>query len=277
MKSKKNGKPFKKKIWNISGASNLDNLNTELRANMAYIRRRRADVLSELPPTQISRVIVEITNRKQYDDVLLDDTIIPIGKIEKLRLLAGQGKITAAIEWIEDFLEESDEKLVIFAHHKEVQSALCKAFPNTLSILGEASAEERDRANKEFLENPTKRLIVCSMKASSEGIDLISAANMLIVEQDWTPTTHEQIIGRCNRMGQTQDKVNVWFMLGDETTDNDIYELLVKKEQITEMINEGKPLEELGLEDFDITKEITARYSSRAIAERIEQRVIRRD
>jgi SNF2 family DNA or RNA helicase len=54
--------------WDFTGHSNLEELNTKLRLN-CYIRRRKIDVLKDLPPKQRVVIPFEISNRKEYDSV----------------------------------------------------------------------------------------------------------------------------------------------------------------------------------------------------------------
>jgi SWI/SNF-related matrix-associated actin-dependent regulator 1 of chromatin subfamily A len=51
--------------WDVSGASNLDELNERLRET-CYVRRDKRDVLTELPPVQRQSVLLPITNRAEY-------------------------------------------------------------------------------------------------------------------------------------------------------------------------------------------------------------------
>lgn len=58
---------FQKTIWDTSGAANLQELNDRLRAT-CMVRRRKVDVLTELPAKQRAQVVFEIDNRKEYED-----------------------------------------------------------------------------------------------------------------------------------------------------------------------------------------------------------------
>jgi hypothetical protein len=47
------------------------------------------------------------------------------------------GMLKAVIEWLADFFDENpDEKMVVFAHHRQVQERLIAAFPNCARIYG---------------------------------------------------------------------------------------------------------------------------------------------
>ena len=55
--------------WDTRGASNLFELNTRLRRSGILIRRRKEDVLTELPPKERISIPLEITNRPEYNRV----------------------------------------------------------------------------------------------------------------------------------------------------------------------------------------------------------------
>lgn len=57
--------------WDLSGAANLEELNRLLRER-CFIRRNKADVLTELPAKQRSVLPVEISNRKDYETASSD-------------------------------------------------------------------------------------------------------------------------------------------------------------------------------------------------------------
>lgn len=51
--------------WNMDGATNLDELNERLRSS-CFVRRLKADVLTELPPKQRAVIPIEIDNMREY-------------------------------------------------------------------------------------------------------------------------------------------------------------------------------------------------------------------
>ena len=60
-------------------------------------------------------------------------------QLNALKRLAARGKLGAALAWIEDFLA-SDEPLVVFCGHREVQDAVLERFPDAAHLLGRDSA-----------------------------------------------------------------------------------------------------------------------------------------
>lgn len=162
-----------------------------------------------------------------------------IVRMNLLRRVAGEGKLRAACWWIQEFLESTDAKLVVFAHHVPVQRALLRQFPDAARVLGESSAQDRQRSIDEFQGNPECRLIVCSLKAAGVGITLTAASDVLTIELDWTPATHDQAEDRAHRMGQP-GSVTCWYLLADGTIDEDMDELIEQKRQITSATLDGE-------------------------------------
>ncbi len=276
----------KKKFWDISGSSNLLELNQNLRSFM--FRKTKAEVYDQLPERQIVEIVVELDNREEYDRVEKEfiewykqkkseeeefkayletlpanrrgwailnfqqeierkyGRIQELIKIEPLRQVAVKGKLAAAIEWIENFLE-SGEKLIVFCHHIEIQKALVNHF-KCLSILGETSLEDRDKAVEKF-QNEADLLMACSLKAASVGLTLTSSNNGLFLEFPWTPAELEQAISRfdirMNCEGE-KDKINVYYFLGKDTIDQSMLKLLAhKQEDISKAIDGEEIFKEL--------------------------------
>ena len=127
--------------WDFTGTSNADELNDLLR-RVCYVRRNKADVLTELPAKGRYTVEAELSGQamKQYRHAEAD-TLVWLGgegrgsnsaehlsKITTLKRLAGEGKVEAACEWIDTFLDSTDRKLVVFAHHISVVDAIAVSY-----------------------------------------------------------------------------------------------------------------------------------------------------
>lgn len=156
-----------------------------------------------------------------------------------LKRLAARGKMEAVKEWVATFLE-SDEKLVLFAHHIDIQKALLAEFPGAARLFGEDDAETRQANVDRFQQDPACRLIVCSLKAGGVGITLTAASNVAFVEQGWTPADHDQAEDRTHRIGQ-HDQVTAWYLLADRTIDMEIADLIERKRAVVDAATEGKP------------------------------------
>ena len=243
-------------------------LHWHLRAR-CFVRRLKADVLPQLPAKTRAIVPVELDNEAEYRhaerDLIgwlrsqpldlreLDAKVAAALRAERLvrlnalKLLAARGKLHAALTWIHDFCS-SGERLVVFAHHREVQQALLEHFPHALHILGRDSALQRDAALQRFQapDGPENQLIVCSIEVAGQGITLTRASNVVFLEQDWTPAKHDQAEDRCHRIGQ-QDAVNAYYLLAADTVDETIATLLERKRAIIGAVTDGLQESEEGV------------------------------
>ena len=51
--------------------------------------------------------------------------------MSKLRHLAGLAKIPATLDYVDEFVKDTDRKLVVFAHHIDVQEILYESIKET--------------------------------------------------------------------------------------------------------------------------------------------------
>lgn len=264
----------------ISGAKNLPELHEKLRQN-CYIRREKSEVLAELPAKTRQIIEVETDNRKEYrkaENDLIDylknelseskDFLKSIKhlsekeqkeakvlwrnekvnnakqaehlvRINLLKQLAAKGKTGAAIEFISDIAE--NEKVVVFAVHKEVVSSIADHF-GCKKIDGTVKPEDRQKAVEDFQNNPDTKVIVLNIAAGNVGLTLTAASKLVFIEQGWTPGEHDQAEDRIHRIGQT-NAANIYYLIAKNTIDVDIYNLIDQKRQVTDAVNKGLSVE----------------------------------
>jgi len=132
---------------------------------------------------------------------------------------------------------------VVFAEHVAIQKAVMKRFPGAVHIFGADSAEKRREAVDDFQDEDGPRLMVCSMKAASQGITLTRASNVAFLELDWTPARHDQAEDRLHRIGQ-ESAVTAWYLLAPDTIDETMAELLQRKRGLIDAITDGQVRDE---------------------------------
>ncbi|MCW3027922.1 MAG: hypothetical protein JWN81_1133 [Solirubrobacterales bacterium] len=252
------------------GADAHQRLHWHLRAR-CFVRRLKADVLPQLPAKTRAVVPVELDNEPEYRlaerDVVawlqsqpldlreLDAKVAAALRAERLvrlnalKLLAARGKLHAALGWIHDFCT-SGERLVVFAHHQEIQRAVLGRFPGALHILGTDTPVARDRALRAFQapDADGNQLIVCSIEVAGQGLTLTRSSNVMFLELDWTPAKHDQAEDRCHRIGQ-EDAVNASYLLAAGTIDETISTLLERKRAVIGAVTDGRSEDEEGVVD----------------------------
>jgi len=249
-------------------AGSDDRLHWNLRA-VCYVRRTKQQVLPQLPSKRQDTVPVLLSNEHEYrlaeEDVVAWLQTLPLDlgtldakiaaalraeqlvRLNNLRQLAAAGKLPTALAWIADFLE-SGEPLVVFAEHIAIQKAVLQRFPGAAHILGADSSHARQRAVDAFQREDGPQLIVCSMRAASQGITLTRASNVAFLELDWTPARHDQAEDRLHRIGQ-ESAVTAWYLLAPDTIDETMAELLQRKRSLIDAVTDGQVQDEERLVD----------------------------
>jgi SWI/SNF-related matrix-associated actin-dependent regulator of chromatin subfamily A-like protein 1 len=259
-----------------SAASN-DRLHWNLRAH-CYVRRTKKQVLPQLPSKRQDMVPITLSNEADYrlaeTDVIAWLQSLPLDlksidakiaaalraeqlvRLNNLRQLAAHGKLPTALAWIEDFLV-SGEPLVVFAEHIAIQKAVLERFPKAGHIMGADSSRDRQRAVDGFQAEDGNQLIVCSMRAASQGITLTRASNVAFLELDWTPARHDQAEDRLHRIGQ-ESAVTAWYLLAPDTIDETMASLLQRKRSLIDAVTDGQVHDEERLVDA-VVRELRAR------------------
>lgn len=304
--------------YDVSGHANLADLNEALLSSGAMIRRRKEDVLLELPEKRwvtvpvvmgdgekeylkaeadCIRWFVELPARRErlrdkcweewqagegsrfdtfqeFFEASLRDSenkarmAQHLVRFEALKTAAWHAKRDSVYGWISEFLEGSDKKLIVFAHHREAVDALATKF-NAVRIQGGMAVEQVEENKRLFQEDPRVRVIVCNIKAGGVGHTLTAASDVAFVEFPWTPADMDQAIDRAHRIGQ-RDSVTGWVLTAarssgedDPTIEDEIMMLLAEKRAVVEAITDGREMPE---EMTSILGALTERWERRAAA-----------
>ncbi|MGP1677892.1 MAG: SNF2-related protein [Burkholderiales bacterium] len=264
--------------WDVTGASNLEELQDRLRAAV-MVRRLKADVLTELPAKRRSvvvlpaegasaaikaesagydvaqariesaRVAAELAKAEGEESYaaavarLRDASSAAFTEISRLRHATAVAKIPQVIEYLTDVCES--EKVIFFAHHLDVLRAVNDAFPGSVILTGESSQDHRQAAVDRFQTAPDCRLFVGSIKAAGVGITLTASSHVIMGELDWVPGNVTQAEDRAHRIGQT-DSVLVEHLVLDGSLDVRMAQVLIAKQEIIDKALDDTERFELG-------------------------------
>lgn len=232
------------------------------------INRMKLSVqLDELSQTSYDETVSEFV--KWYNEAVISGTedelsgIEILAKMSRMRHITGLAKIPATMGFVEEFIENTNKKLVIFVHHKDVgeliYSELVKLYGSLIPIrklTAEFSDVERFNIAEEF--NTLDRVImVASTLASGEGINLQTCSDSIMHERQWNPQNEDQATpGRFRRIGQKSSVINITVPEAEGTIDEHLDGLVQRKrKQFHEVMNKGEvPV----FIESDIAKELAA-------------------
>ncbi len=278
--------------WDLSGSSNLEELDEKLRTTI-MIRRRKDQVLKELPPKLRITVPMALENLGEYEDESKDpikklallkkereewkhalSALTPaerakyisehaeqaakaqkisgylIDGIEEVKQAAVRAKFAQCVKFILD-LQESNGKVIVFLSHHEfidrMTEELQKAKLSVGRIDGRVPAGARDRIKNDFQDGDTQ-MLVCGIRAASEGLTLTASHTVVFVEFDWNPSRHTQCEDRVHRMGQ-KIQPTMYYLYAAGTIEEDIARMIdSKRETVNAALGEGeRTVEENGI------------------------------
>ena len=242
-----------------SGASNTEELHARIKKY--FIRRKKSDVLTELPPKVYQDIPVELSLEyaKEYHQAETDfakylkthsgkrATEIAkimqaekLSKLNSLRQLSAMGKLESAIELIENIVENG-EKVLVFGSFVEPLNKLKAHFnKKAVIITGETHIDDRQKAVEEFQNNKEIQVFIGGYRSAGTGITLTAASNFIGLDFPWNPSDLQQSIDRLHRPGQKATSVNIYQLFALKTIDEDMKETLTDKQDIFDQVIDGK-------------------------------------
>ncbi|KAF2158909.1 hypothetical protein M409DRAFT_61255 [Zasmidium cellare ATCC 36951] len=115
---------------------------------------------------------------------------------------------------------------------------------------GSMKPDEREKSLNSLRTNPKTRVLLCSLKCGSLGLNLTAASRVVIIEPFWNPFVEEQAIDRVHRLNQTVD-VKVFRLTMRTSVEERIIELQEKKRELAKAaIEGGKGAGKLSMQDI---------------------------
>ncbi|MDE2095768.1 MAG: DEAD/DEAH box helicase [Patescibacteria group bacterium] len=262
--------------WEFKGASNLDELNQLLfdENTGVVIRLKKEDVLQQLPAKQRNIVPVEISDRKEYHKAVTDflnwiklvnPTKAPgarlaekVTKLGELKRLAANLKLAAVFDWIDSFLAESNEKLILFGwHHQILESLMDRYEKQAVLVHGSVHKKKRKLAEDKFLASPSCRLFIGNVQAAGMGWSALGVSNVAFIELPWRPADVTQGEDRCHGLNRGQQGIHtaIWFLIAVNTIEEKLLQILQNKQRIVTEVLDGGNGETLNVYDL-LTEEL---------------------
>ncbi len=260
----------------VVGYKGLDRIGETLRPVM--LRRRKADVLAQLPERVAKTVFVEMTRQQlaeHQSNAACVQKIVQrwrrtgyLSDLEQRRLMAALqnmrmscnstylldgktdhgNKCEELMTLLQELLEQSAVKVVIFSqwlrtHELIIRRLKSKSWGHVLFHGGVPSAK-RGGLVERFHRDPTCRVFL-STDAGGVGLNLQHAASVVVnMDLPWNPAVLEQRIGRVHRLGQTRG-VQVVNLVAQGAIEEGMLSVLAFKKSLFAGVLDGGPSEVL--------------------------------
>lgn len=200
-----------------------------------YYRRKREDVLTELPELIESR---EWCTMSPAEEVFYEQAVLSGNFAESRRVswnvpeLSDSGKAWRLLELVNE-AEEDGRKVIVFSYFldtlRKAAQLLGKRCLNPIS--GAVAPQERQEIIDAFDQSPPGTVLAAQIQSGGTGLNIQSASVVVLCEPQLKPSVENQAISRAYRMGQTRN-VLVYRLLCENSVDEKIMSLLEEKQAI---------------------------------------------
>ncbi|MBI2766316.1 MAG: DEAD/DEAH box helicase [Chloroflexi bacterium] len=233
------------------------------RLRAVLLRRRKAEVLRDLPPKLTVPVPLELGRRQRHAYDLAERE----GLIE-LRALGAKITITHVLELImrlkqicnfcpvtgesaklEDLTERLDavaregHRALVFSQFvkaefgvEELGRRLARFRP--LIYSGESDASVRERTIARFRADESHKAMLLSLRAGGQGLNLQEASYVFHFDRWWNPAVERQAEDRAHRLGQ-ENPVFVYTYTCIDTIEERIETILASKQELFDVVIDG--------------------------------------
>lgn len=257
------GPKYTRRGWDFNGASNIGELHARLKQS-CMVRYLKEDVLHELPNKIRSIIPVELFHQEEYDKAKNDfigwmkstypdrlnksTKALALVKTGHLLRLAARLKLPNVVDWINYRLEQSGEKIVVFAVHRKCVAALQRRINcKNVVINGSVTGRHREAAIAQFQNDKKTRVCIGNIAAAGIGLNLTQATTACIVELTQKPGPLLQAEDRIHRIGQ-KSKSFIYYFIGSGTIEESVSRLVQRKQKIITGVLDGSETED----DFDL-------------------------
>lgn len=258
-------------------ALNLMELNTKLREN-CFVRRKTKDVLPQLPPVQhsIQRMVLTDEQMERYREIENDVVDYLADKARQRAILEGEDhdaaywnkyhaveraealirlnvlrgaivelKYEAMCDWVDNFLDSGDEKIILFAERIKIVEGFYERYKDkAVKVRGDVSNTAALAATHIFQEQDWCRAFIANLASAKEGFTLTAASDVIFCQPSWAPTDHSQGISRCFARINDPHGATAWWLLAPDTIDYDLYKLLQERQIVVDAVTDGVELDE---------------------------------
>jgi len=231
-------------------------LGSYLKEEGMLLRRRKEDVLSELPPKRRAVQLIGLDEKlylNLYNKSVEIAKEIPLAKdnekamlvmnaVNNIRRASGISKSQHVAEFVR-LLLEAKEPVLLYAYHHDVVDQYAKYLKkfNPGFITGRQNQIEKRESEQRFMEGKTDLLII-NLRTTA-GLNLQRARAVVFGELDFSPAVHTQAEDRAHRIGQ-KDSVMAYYLVAQTPSDMEIIECLGVKAQQFKGIMQDRNLTE---------------------------------
>ncbi len=200
-----------------------------------YYRRRREDVLTELPELIETMDWCTMTpeEEKIYEKAVLQKRYAEARRVSwSVDDLTKSSKARRLLDIVED-AEEDGRKIIVFSFFLDTVEKVSRLLGERCMpvITGSIPPARRQKILDEFEAAPAGTVLVAQIQSGGTGLNIQTASVVVLCEPQFKPSIENQAISRAYRMGQART-VLVHRLLCEDSVDEKITALLEEKQSL---------------------------------------------
>lgn len=256
--------------WDFSGASNLKELHSILTDSKdgVMLRRRKVDVLQDLPEKTRSVIPVPLSDPGEYRSAIRDFKgwlirnkpgkaeaawrSVALTRLGYLKRLAAELKLPSVIGWIDDYLKGSDGKLIVFGIHHRILLPLVERYEKLCTLIdGSVTGKKRLEAEDRFNTDPRCRLMIGNIQAAGTGWSARDCSTTLFAELDWKPGSHAQASDRTHGIARGREGYvsHSIYLVARDTIEESLCDKIYRKQQTLNAVLDGGEGDDFNLKE----------------------------
>lgn len=199
-----------------------------------YYRRKREDVLTELPEKIESQEWIPMNSveRESYIKTLNEaNNIMKVRRVSfNVENLEDSNKALRLRELVEE-ARADERKIVVFSYFLDTLSQLRKFLGEDICLPvlnGSLNPTKRQNVIDQLEASKPGTVLLAQIVSGGVGLNIQTASVVIICEPQYKPSTEDQAISRAYRMGQART-VLVYKLLTENSVDEKIVEMLEEK------------------------------------------------
>jgi hypothetical protein len=224
------------------------------------LRRKKAEVLPQLPPKTTSHILLPLSNsqsetykraeeqgtlqlREMGEEVRVENVLELILRLKQICNFCPRTGQSAKLEDIRErlsTLEAEGHRALIFSQFTDHQfgvNAIASRLEDfrPLRYTGAFSSPQRQTTIQAFQTDPSRKILVLSLRAGGQGLNLQVASYVFHFDRWWNPAVERQAEDRSHRLGQSIP-VHVYKYTCEGTIEERIDRILREKQSLFDEI-----------------------------------------
>lgn len=271
----------RRRPWGIEfrGATHIEELHEHLK-ELGMIRRRKQDVLKDLPAKINTVVPMDLPNMAEYNmaekrfrewlqkerksgaairRALRAEAVVQMGYLKRL---AAKLKLEIIMQWIDNFLKSSPNgKLLMFGVHRSILATLQDKYSNVAVLVNGKTPKRLRPIYHDLFRKSKKCRILFNQLSMAAGWNAKGCSTVGFAELGWKPAEHNQAADRVHGIGRGVKGVtaSIYYFVAKNTIEERLCKLLQEHQKTIDAVLDGGPVT-----DFDLIDQLLRIYSKAA-------------